>query len=141
MQSKGAIKFVAILMALACIYQLSFTWATRRQEKKAVDYAAKIIEAEKLSANFAKINENQKAYYLDSLEKEKTRYYIDSISSEVVYLGQTYKDIKEKCVNNHERNSEEGFTKVYRRRRYSAMEIQSKNRKVQEKIIEIKEPK
>ena len=99
MQSKGAIKFVAILIALACIYQLSFTWATRRQEKKAVEYAAKIVEAEKLSANFAKITENQRAYYLDSLEKEKTRYYIDSISSEVVYLGQTYKEIKEKEIN------------------------------------------
>ena len=52
-----------------------------------------------------------------------------------------HKDIKEKCINNHERNSEEGFIGLYRRRRYSAIEIQLKNCKVQEKIPEIKEPK
>ena len=45
MQSKGAIRLVAILLAVACIWQLSFTAITRIQEKKAAEYAR--VEAEK----------------------------------------------------------------------------------------------
>ena len=40
MQSKGAIKLLAVLLALACVYQLSFTFKTRSVEKKASEYAA-----------------------------------------------------------------------------------------------------
>lgn len=39
MQSKGAIKFFAIALALVCLYQLSFTFVTRRVEQKAAEYA------------------------------------------------------------------------------------------------------
>ena len=40
MQSKGWIRFVAILLAIASIWQLSFTAVTRIQESKAAKYAA-----------------------------------------------------------------------------------------------------
>lgn len=99
MQSKGAIKFVAILIALACLYQLSFTWATSHQEKKAQEYANAAVAAEQQSAAFANVPELDRAYFLDSLVKEKTRFYIDSITSEKVFLGFTYKDVKEKEIN------------------------------------------
>lgn len=99
MQSKGAIKFVAILIALACLYQLSFTWATQNQEKKAGEYAVKAVAAEKASKAFANVRELDQAYYLDSVAKEKSRFYIDSISSEKVFLGFTYKEVKEKEIN------------------------------------------
>ncbi len=39
MRNKGAIKLVAILLALVCVYQLSFTFVTARIEKKAAAYA------------------------------------------------------------------------------------------------------
>jgi len=39
MRNKGAIKLVAIAMALVSIYQLSFTYVTSRVEKRAVEYA------------------------------------------------------------------------------------------------------
>lgn len=39
MRNKGAIKLVAILLALVCVYQLSFTFVTARIEKKATEYA------------------------------------------------------------------------------------------------------
>ena len=39
MQSKGAIKLLAVLLALACVYQLSFTFVTQRVERKAAAYA------------------------------------------------------------------------------------------------------
>lgn len=99
MQSKGAIKFVAILIALACIYQLSFTWATKHQEKKGEEYAAKLVEAEKKSPAFANVPELDRAYYLDSLTKEKEKYFIDSITAKKVFLGFTYKEVKEKEIN------------------------------------------
>ena len=99
MQSKGAIKFVAILIAVACLYSLSFTWATRHQEKKAEDYAAKAVAAEQLTPAFAEVKDVDKAFYLDSIAKERNRFYIDSISSEKVFLGFTYKEVKEKEIN------------------------------------------
>ena len=39
MQNKGAIRFVAIMFALVCLYQLSFTWKTAKVEKQAREYA------------------------------------------------------------------------------------------------------
>ena len=99
MQSKGAIKLVAILIALACIYQLSFTWATRNQEKKAKVYAVAAVEAERVSPAFALVSELEKPFYLDSLRLAKERFYLDSITAEKVFLGFTYKQIKEKEIN------------------------------------------
>ena len=82
MQSKGAIKLLAILLAIACIYQLSFSFKTRSVEKKAAAYAA--------------------AY--DGEERsEREQYYLDSVQNQPVYnLGFrkfTYKEIKEKELN------------------------------------------
>jgi SecD/SecF fusion protein len=39
MRNKGAIKLVAILLALVCVYQLSFTFVTARIERKAAEYS------------------------------------------------------------------------------------------------------
>ena len=43
MQSKGFIKWVAILLSVACLYELSFTFVTKSVEKDAVEYAEKTI--------------------------------------------------------------------------------------------------
>ncbi len=99
MQSKGAIRFVAILLALACIWQLSFTVVSSIQEKKAEKYAAKAVESFQNSAAFGKIAEANQAYALDSLSKARNRFYIDSVSAEKVYFGYTYKDVKSKEIN------------------------------------------
>ena len=99
MQSKGAIRFVAVLLALASIWQLSFTLVTTVQEKRAVRYAEAKAEAAMNSAAFAKVNEADHAFYLDSIRKVENRRYIDSISTEKVYFGYTYKDIKAKSIN------------------------------------------
>jgi SecD/SecF fusion protein len=77
MQNKGAIRLFAILFALVCLYQLSFTWVTARVEKKA------------------------KAYAQGDYKKEYQ--YLDSISGETVYnLGivkYTYRDCQESQIN------------------------------------------
>ncbi len=99
MQNKGAIRLVAILIALACIYQLSFTWATRNQEKKAKEYAANAVKVEQTLPSFKLVSDLDKAFYLDSLNRVKERFFIDSITAEKVYFGFTYKEIKEKEIN------------------------------------------
>ena len=75
MQSKGAVKLFAILLALVCLYQLSFTFVTGNVERKA------------------------KAFANGDPLKEKA--YIDSISSIPVYplFGFTYKKCQENEIN------------------------------------------
>ena len=51
------------------------------------------------SAAFNKIPEGEQAYYLDSIRKNQSRWYTDSISSEKVYFGYTYKDVRAKEIN------------------------------------------
>ncbi len=99
MQSKGWIRLVAILLAIASIWQLSFTAVTSVQEKKAAKFAEKAAVAAQNSAAFARIPENDQAYYLDSIRKEQNRVFIDSISSKKVFLWNTYKECKAKEIN------------------------------------------
>ena len=99
MQSKGAIRFVAICLALACLWQLSFSVVTRVQEHKADKYAEKAVEAFSASADFQKVSEEDKAYVLDSIAKVNNRRFLDSVSAEKVYFGYTYKDVKVKDIN------------------------------------------
>lgn len=95
MQSKGAIRFVAILLALACIWQLSFTVVSGILDKKADKYAEKAVEAFDLS----KVAQEDQAYVLDSVRKHQSRWYTDSISSRKVYFGYTYKQVKEREIS------------------------------------------
>ncbi len=99
MQSKGAIRFVAILLLLASLWQLSFTLVSSRQEKKAEKYAEAKAVAAMNAADFGKVAEADRAFYLDSIRKVENRRYIDSISSESVYLGYTYREVQAKSIN------------------------------------------
>ena len=99
MQSKGAIRLVAILLAIACIWQLSFSLVTGIQNKKAEKRADAVAEAVQQTAEFASVADADKAYFLDSLKKNETRRYTDSISSEKVYFGYTFKDVQAKEIN------------------------------------------
>ena len=96
MQSKGAIRFVAILLAIACIWQLSFTAVTRIQENKAAK-AAQAQAEQFVSEN--NVAPEVREFVLDSVATLQNRAYIDSISAEKVYLGYTYKSVKEKEIN------------------------------------------
>ena len=57
MQNKGAIRFLVILLALVCVYQLSFTWKANSVRKAAKEYANGDL--------------NKELYYLDSLSGEE----------------------------------------------------------------------
>ncbi len=82
MQSKGFIKLIAVLLALACVYQLSFTFKTRSVEKKAAEYAA--------------------SFDLDH-QAEAEQHYLDSMQNRPVFnmgfKSFTYKECKEKELN------------------------------------------
>ena len=99
MQSKGAITFVAILIGLACVFQLSFTAATAIQESKAAKAADKVIEQVQQSPSFAEVSELNRAFYLDSVRTNANKAYLDSIASKKVYFNYTYKNVKEKELN------------------------------------------
>ncbi len=62
MQNKGAIRLLAILLALACIYQLSFTWKTNQVKSNAKEYA---------NGDAAK-----EVYYLDSISGKEVYNFI-----------------------------------------------------------------
>ena len=87
---------VAIFLALACIWQLSFTVVTRLQEKKAADHAA--VKAEQFVAA-ENVAEDVREFVLDSVAAVRNRAYIDSISNEKVFLGYTFQSVKEKEIN------------------------------------------
>ena len=78
MQNRGAIKAIAIILAIACAYQLSFTFVARNIEKKAARYAEG---------------------FPVELQQERQQSYLDSIKSQKVYLGFTYKQVKEREIN------------------------------------------
>ena len=99
MQSKGAIRFVAILLLFASLWQLSFTLVNQIQENKAEKYADAKAEAAMQTAAFEKVSEADRANYLDSLKKVENRRYIDSISAEKIYFGYTFKDVQAKSIN------------------------------------------
>jgi SecD/SecF fusion protein len=72
MQGKGVVKFFAILLAVVCLYQLSFTWVTHKVENDAKVYAKG--------------------------DTVKQKAYLDSMSDKPVYplLGHTYQYCKGK---------------------------------------------
>src|ERR1700712_666938 len=59
MQGKGVVKFFAIVLAIVCLYQLSFTWVAHKVEKDAQVFAKG--------------------------DTAKAKAYLDSISTQPVY--------------------------------------------------------
>ncbi len=102
MQSRGAIKFFAIVFALVCLFQLSFTYFTGRVENNAEEYAHSEVTRQ-MARELAKGNEILESYLYDSIAKSRETYYLDSMSSEVVYnilfRKYTYQDCKEREIN------------------------------------------
>ncbi|MBO7197951.1 MAG: protein translocase subunit SecDF, partial [Tidjanibacter sp.] len=103
MQNKGLIKFVAIVLAIACAYQLSFTVVSARVEKKAEKYAQEQVAATTITeAMLAKAGMSEEAYRENLLVK-KEQQYLDSVKSKPVFnvlvKKFTYAEVKEKEIN------------------------------------------
>jgi len=99
MQSKGAIRFVAICLVLACLWQLSFSLVSSIHSNRAEKKADEVVKSIEQSAAFANVPEVDRAFYLDSVRKNETRRYTDSISSEKIYFGYTFKDVQAHELN------------------------------------------
>lgn len=112
MQNKGLIRFLAIAFVLVCLFQLSFSFATKSVEKKAKASATKYVESaqgqsdidacvkkqgnSELSAAELK---NLTAIVTDSLRTAKETYYLDSMANEKVWMGFTYKKCQAREIN------------------------------------------
>jgi len=99
MQSKGAIRFLAIIIGLACIFQLSFTLVTASVEKKAAKSAEEAVAAAQQAEGFSEISTYDQAFYLDEVRTSANKVYLDSVRNEKVFFSYTYKDVKEKEIN------------------------------------------
>jgi len=73
MRNKGFTKFLAVVFALICVYQLAFTWMVKSVESDAKSYA---------NGDYA-------------LEQA----YLDSVATDELYFGYTYKECKEQELN------------------------------------------
>ena len=69
MQNKGFVKIFAVLLMLVCLFYLSFSFVTRHYNSKAVEYAAG--------------------------DPVKESFYLDSLSTQKVWLGYTLKECRE----------------------------------------------
>ena len=103
MQNKGLIKFVAIVLAIACAYQLSFSVVSGVVEKKAAKYAKEQVAATTISQDVLDRAGVSEEAYRQSLLVKKEQQYLDSVKSKPVYniliKKFTYKEVKEKEIN------------------------------------------
>ena len=98
MKNKGLILFFTVLIALVCVYCLSFSFATWRVESKAAKYAndpAAIAEVKKAANGDVMLEK----HLVDSLVDARTRQYLTGMNDSTVYLGNTYKQCKYKELN------------------------------------------
>lgn len=106
MQNKGAIRLFAILLALACIYYLLFTYITRGVENEAKQYARQYVDrADVIAAakTYAGSDPVKVPYFIDSVFTAREESYLDSIKKKPVYnIGITkftYEACKEQEIN------------------------------------------
>lgn len=112
MQNKGLIRFLAIAFLLVCLFQLSFSFATKRIENKAKAIAANYVESEQGQQDIAACvkrhgNNDMSAAELknvtsivtDSLRNAKETYFLDSMANEKVWMGFTYKKCQAREIN------------------------------------------
>ena len=100
MQNKGLIRFFAILFALVCLYQLSFTFSTRSWESKAHKFGYNET-TRALAKEMAGGDALKEQFYYDSIAAAREAYYIDSISEKNAEssLWKNYKSSKAKEIN------------------------------------------
>lgn len=104
-QIKGAIRAFAILMALCCLYYLSFTFATNSHEGKARKYAEGFVQSQAIKDQAQAATKRTKdpiteVEYIDSVKNARERFYLeDSMPGKKIWLWHTYQECKEKELN------------------------------------------
>ena len=107
MQNKGAIRIFAILLGLACLFYLSFSWITRKVEGEArasAEQTASKPEIIELAKKHANGNAEMEKAYLDSAREKAEFIFLDSVRKLPVdfpLYGSvfTYEDCKDHEIN------------------------------------------
>ncbi|MBP5342208.1 MAG: protein translocase subunit SecDF [Bacteroidales bacterium] len=101
MQNKGLIRFLAWAFALVCLFQLSFTFVTSSIESKAKKTADNYIKSEQTQKFVADRTTNPVDAQIleDSLRNAREARYLDSMATEKVYLGFTYRQCQSREIN------------------------------------------
>ncbi|MCK5765526.1 MAG: protein translocase subunit SecDF, partial [Bacteroidales bacterium] len=100
MQSRGAIIVFAVAFALVCLFQLSFTVFTSIVESDAHDYAYD-EETYTIAERLAGGDVLKEAYLVDSIAKEREKYYLDNEAGvyNILIKKYSYKEAKEREIN------------------------------------------
>ncbi len=98
MRNKGLFLFFSVLIALTCLYCLSFSFVTWKINKDAAAFANDQVVIDEVLAQ-ATGDQMQQQYLKDSVISARTTQYLASKNDEVVFLGHTFKQCKYKEVN------------------------------------------
>jgi SecD/SecF fusion protein len=104
MRNKGFFWSITIALALACIYQLSFTWATYSVEQDAEGYADEMIDSlASFNVPFVVLDRDTLLTDNDKDLDHIKNYYVDEYlrdqANEVVHLGYTYSECQQNEIN------------------------------------------
>ena len=101
MQNKGLIKFLAWAFAAVCLFQLSFTIVTNVVQSKAKTDAKNYVSSEQVQKLIASRSNTQVDAQIltDSLMTAREAHYLDSMATEKVYLGYTYRECQGREIN------------------------------------------
>ena len=102
MQNKGLIKFLTWAFVLVCLFQLSFTFVTSSVQKKAAKAAEACVNAPATQTFINKTAQGDELYaqmLKDSIQIAAEADYLDSMASQKVYLGYTYRQCQAREIN------------------------------------------
>ena len=101
MQNKGLIRVLAWAFALVCLFQLSFTVVTIAIQNNAKKTAENYIKSEQVQNYVASrtTNSGDEQVLLDSLRNACEARYLDSMATEKVYLGYTYRQCQSREIS------------------------------------------
>lgn len=96
MQNKGAIWLFTILLTLACLYQISFSFVTSSFENEAEEYAAVKVDSVR-AATEGELEMLEETMLFDKYKSE----FLSNNANEEIYpvFGYTYQESKEKQIN------------------------------------------
>lgn len=102
MKNKGLIRFLTWAFVLVCLYQLSFTFVTSSIQKRAKAAADTYVQSQ-TTQNLINAKAHGDELYaqtlVDSLQVSREADYLDSMASEKVYLGYTYRQCQAREIN------------------------------------------
>lgn len=110
MRNKGFFWFLTILVAIVCVYQISFTFVVNRVEQSAEKFANEQLDSLKASIQDAEDKTidlpNGRSLTLDNIEAEDiivnfytNAYLIDKGDKKVSWTGATYNEAKNRSIN------------------------------------------